>query len=122
MNNSNEIVWRIAEENLSTVKFYIDDCDRPGFFVIPVMGINPIPCFDLYLNSVGRIGTFRTLRKLYEVLREIIENANVPIVVFKKMTPTGKKEFFAKNEIWRIPAAAQEGSYIKVFNIKVFEW
>ena len=115
-------LWDILEGEADEL-FYIEGKDWPAFILMSRNHpFNPFKGHVLYMSHVGLIAIFRTKEEALQHLRKIIENANVPVRVWrvlKRWKERGKRVFFAENTIERIDSSKAIGP-IKVFNIK--EW
>ena len=104
-------------------KFFVDGKEHPAFLYFGrghYLSINGK--HSLYLNGVGLINTFRSRKATFERLKQIIENANIAIRVYRVSKYGGKKGkriLFAENKIERVDMTDAKG-YMKVFNID--EW
>jgi len=114
----NELLWDILESE-APYKFFVDERKDPAFLLIPKWHYLSLGGWELYLNHVGRICRLRSRQQALDRLREIIENANVPVKVY---SVSGKRRtLFAENEITRISLEkATEPITFRVFNID--EW
>ncbi len=105
-------------------KFFVDEKEHPAFLMFPKYHYLALETkkHNLYLNGVGLIAGFRTRKKLFERLKEIIAHANFPIKVFKVSKfgkQRGKKILFAENKTERVNMTNARGP-CHTFNID--EW
>ena len=100
--NQNDLLWEILEME-APIKFYIDDAEKPAFLLFPKYHwASSKSHVTLYMNSVAKIGEFRSTKAALEFLRNIIENhATKPIkvyIVYKYGRKAGKRIFFAESK------------------------
>jgi len=93
-----KIIWDILESE-AWEKYYIDDAERPAFLMLhkysPLSGGG----FELYINSLARVGAFRFEKEARERLLKIMSKANKSVKYYRQ-SKTGrnrdKKVFFAE--------------------------
>lgn len=98
-------IWEFLEREAPT-KFYINDKTHPAFLLFPKWHVaaSKRQCY-LYMNTVGLLGKFRTEKKALTYLKNLVENANFPLKVYKVSKYGRKKDefiFFAENIVQRI--------------------
>jgi len=112
-----KILWDLLESE-ARERFFIDAAPEPAFLIS--WGIfSPKGKCTLYLNTVGAINSFPSLKKAEERIKELVESARTPIKVYK-----GIKRghlLFAENKESRLPATASEGNLIATFKIREWE-
>jgi len=118
-----DFLWNCLID-LAVEKFYIQKedgtlHDKPCFIVIDDYPNVKTNRYSLWLFKVGLIGQYPSKRKVLQKVKEIVENANFPVKVFR-----GKhsRKPFAENKICRVDISRiKEGAYVKVFNIPEWE-
>jgi len=99
LTSKEELIWSILESE-APEKFYINDAKKPAFLYFPKWHhFAWEKKHTIYMNSIGLLGTFRSRRKAFAKLREIIETANEPVKVYrvsKTGRDKGKRVFFAE--------------------------
>jgi len=109
-------VWEVAEKFLAFEKYYIEIDGRIGegaaFLIIKYPR-----GYGLFLNKVGLIRFFKSLRQARKRIKELVENANFPLAVWRD--PVRDRKPFAENKVWRIKP--KPGVYFKAFNIEEWE-
>lgn len=118
-----KFLWELMEME-APEKFFVNEKEHPAFLMFPKHHYLALETkkYNLYLNGVGLIASFRTRKQLFERLKEIIEQANFPIKVFqvsKFGNQRGKKILFAENQRERVDMTNARGP-CRVFNID--EW
>jgi len=98
----NDLLWDILELE-APIKFYIDACEEPAFLLFPKYHWAASKSHvALYMNSVAKIGDFRSEKKALEFLKDKIENHTTkPIkvyIVYKHGRKAGKRIFFAESK------------------------
>ena len=75
---------------------------------------------EVYLNRVGKIGSFRFRVQALRLIKKMVEQSNFPMRVWLSSKPRRGQRPFAENSNWRIPENAKEGEgvFIKAFNLK----
>jgi len=120
----NKFLWELMELEAPN-KFFVGGREEPAFLLFPKYHyLSQNNKHTLYLNGVGLINTFTSEKKALERLKQIVENANFPIRVYKVSKhgrKQGKRILFAENDKQRIDLSnAKEGTFCKVFEID--EW
>jgi len=117
-----QILWELLELEAKD-KFYVGNRENPAFLLFPKY--SPL-CMDkkvtLYMNGVGLIDTFKSEKAALERLKQIIENANFAVQVYKVSKygrQKGKRVLFAENTVDRIDNETMKG-HCRVFEID--EW
>ena len=115
------IFWELLEME-APLKFYINGKDTPAFLLFPKYHWASSKSYHhLYMNTVGLIGKFTAEKKALARLKEIVENANFPVRVYKSSKygrNRGKRILFAENKVQRIELTENP---CKVFNIDEWE-
>lgn len=105
---ASEEYWIETEEGLAS---------KPAFYIVESDGR-----YNLILNSLGSIKIYHKLKNAQDRIRELVENANYPMKVYRK-TRRGKIRVnakpFAVNTVQRMEP--KEDAPIRAFNIKEWE-
>lgn len=116
------ILWELLEME-APLKFYVNGKESPAFLLFPKWHFASTKSHhSLYLNNVGLIARFSSEKKALERLKQIVENANFALRVYKVSKygrKRGKRILFAENTIQRVDMTDARGP-MKVFNID--EW
>jgi hypothetical protein len=93
-----EALWDILESE-ACEQYYIDNAEKPAFLLLSKW--NPLShgAFELYMNSIGSLGKFKTKTQAIEHLKEVMRTAKKPLSFFKVDKfgrKSGKKRLFAK--------------------------
>jgi len=118
-----DLLWELLASEASA-RFYVEKDDilakGPAFLYYPRH--DPWAWKSrctIYVNGIGVLDTYTSEKKALQRLKEIIENANFPLKVYK--VSTRKPVLFAENKVQRIdPSQILEDCSVKVFNIP--EW
>lgn len=118
----NGCLWELLEME-APEKFFIGDAEHPAFLVFPKYHwASTKTAHSLYLNTVGLIATFSTRKKAFDRIKELVENANYPLRLYRVSKFGGKRGkhiFFAKNAVGKINLTEAKGP-VRAFDIK--EW
>ena len=113
-----DAVWDLVEHDCGTTRFYVDNRDKAGFLIISKWSaLNSSKQHELMMNGVGLIKRFKTEREAKNRLKQIVENANIPVRVYEDKR--NKRVLFAENTTERI-GKIKTGCSFKVFEIP--EW
>ena len=120
----NKFLWELMEMEAPS-KFCVGGREQSAFLLFPKYHyLSQNNKHTLYMNMVGLINTFTSEKKALERLRQIVENANFPVRVYKVSKygrNKGKRVLFAENHEQRIDLTnAKEDAFCKVFEID--EW
>lgn len=94
-------LWDILESE-AFERYFIGDAEKPAFLILNKN--NPLSngAFELYMNSVSRLGRFKTHKKAVEKLDTVLSSAIKKIHVFKQrkkgIANFGKKILYATIE------------------------
>ncbi len=109
-------MWKLFRDTFCEIEFYVNTAKEPAFLITSTNRTQN----QLLMNTVGKIGTYTSLKKAKDRLKEIVESANIPVQVFSKTRHRGMKKLFAENKILRIKIPEKEDMPYKVFEIP--EW
>ena len=113
--DESKFLWD-AMEALAREKYYIGTVDKPAFLIYQSKRN-----YGLYLNSVGLINSYPSLKKARDRIKSLVENANYPMMVFKGKPKASTKKPFAMNEkSSEMYLNAKEDCMVRAFNIE--EW
>jgi len=76
-----DCLWDILESE-ACEKFFINDAEKPAFFILSKY--NPLSHgnFELYMSNVAKLGDFKTQKEAREKLKTVIATAKHPIRVY----------------------------------------
>lgn len=113
-------LWELLEME-APEKYCVDGKDSPAFLLFTKGSIGSMDHkVSLYLNSVGLIANFTSEKKAKERLKQIVENANLPMRIYqisKYGGKRGKRILFAENKTQRVELGENP---CRTFNIE--EW
>ena len=112
-----QFLWECFED-IAEARFYIEtekgEIAKSPAFLIYEKG--------LYLNGVGKIASFRSKVAIWRGIKELVENANYPMRLWRSREPRKNEKPFAINYNYRnIPENPNPEAPIKAFNIKEWE-
>lgn len=111
-------MWEMVE-SLASSKYYINDSEKPALLVLPKLNSKG---YDLYLNLIGKIASFKSERNATNRVKKLVETANYPLKLYRVRYGRKDKKPFAVNEEYsELYKNAVEGNPIKVFNIEEWE-
>jgi len=113
-NRFEDDIWELLRTTFVEEEYYINDKTQPAF----LLSWTDPKKWQLLVNHLGIIGTFPNRAKARAKLKDIIENANVPVVVWR-YSKHHKKLLFAKNDVTRIELKGENP--FRVFNFKFAE-
>ena len=113
-------LWELLEIE-APEKYCVDGKESPAFLLFPKGSIGSMDHkVSLYMNSVGLIANFTSKKKAKARLKQIVENANLPMRVYqisKYGTRRRKRILFAENKVQRVELGENP---CRAFNIE--EW
>jgi len=116
----NQFVWELLEME-APLKFYVDGKDKPAFLLFPKWHwASTKTQHSLYMNGVGLITKVSSEKKALMRLKEIVENANFALRLYKVSkfgSKRGKRILFAENTVERIDKNTLQNP-CKTFNIE----
>ena len=114
--NMDDDIWELLRETFVDYEFYVGNAEKPAFLIV----CTEHKKHQLLMNTVGVIDTFKNNKRAQDRLRVIVENANIPVTVFRKAAHRNKKVLFAENKVLRIKLPERDDVPYKVFEIP--EW
>ncbi len=89
----------------------------PAFLIVPLG-----EAYILILNNVGVIARYKRLKEAQNRIKELVENANYPMMVYRKKH-NGKvsPHPFAENLVQRVQPPTESDIPVKAFEIKEWE-
>lgn len=97
-----DLVW-LAIEQEAVEKFYVElkggkRAKKSAFLICRSIWTHGSGDWELYMNRVGSVGNFKTKKACIEKLKEIVENAVLPVRIWKQRK--GKFELFFESKNW----------------------
>ena len=105
--------FELIRETFVEDEYYVNDKKEPAF-LISCTQIKPDK-WQLIVNGVGIVDTYSSYKKAKDALIKIIENANIPVKVYRKSKHRKGKIIFASNDKTRIEPDGLNP--LRVFNI-----
>ena len=119
MTTYEEDLFQVLRETFMEDEFYINDKNEPTFLIICTQHYPSK--WQIYIRGLGTLNTYSSHAKALNRLKEIVENANVPVEVYRKTKHRKKKLLFAENKETRINLdKIPEGIAYKVFEFSEF--
>ena len=101
--NQSDLLWEILETE-APIKFYIGNCERPAFLLFPKHHWAASKSkVALYMNSVAKIGDFRSIKEALEFLKEKIEKhttGHIKLYMVREYgRDAGRRVLFAESKL-----------------------
>ena len=86
-----------------------------AFLIIPLYTAH-----ILVLNNVGVIARYKRLKEAQNRIKELVEGANYPMMIYRKKHGKVSSHPFAENKVQRVPRPTEPDIPLKAFEIR--EW
>lgn len=92
--------YQILKDTFMEDEFFIDD-KKESAFIISCTQIKPDK-WQLVGHSLGVIATYPSHKKALTALIKVVENANIPVKIYRTTKHRKTKVLFAENKVTRI--------------------
>ena len=119
MTTFEEDLFEIMRETFMEDEYYVNDCKKPAF-LISCTQINPDKWQIIIGGGLGLYGTYPSHKKAMETLKTVIENAFLPVKVYRTTRHRKTKVLFAENKISRVDLSkvTDDDVPVKLFDLK----